>query len=641
MEPKPRSRGKLAYKFLFWFLAVSLGPMVFVGLHLIGISQETLKQESLRSQQATASGFGETAANFVSRFHTALSITVRLEGFASMDHVQQQKDLNRVMQQNPEFLELAVADAQGREVVRMGRYLAKESPMRDFYDDLPFTSAMKGQDYVGSLARYQGVTPVLTLAVPIPAASANANAAPKGVLLGQVSLSGLSQFLKDEFPDKSRGEAAILAGDAHDAFLIADSDPELAFKPGASVPEEVSRAVLSQPTKKGGGEIVLSDGRRVLGAYAEVKELGWIVYVQQPIENAYLAATKMKAQVLRVLLWVVGLTMLISLLIASHITQPIRLLQAAAEHLTAGQFEDLPEVALTNDEIGDLAQSFIQMSDSLKEKTGELLQAKEELTKYGRDLERRVESRTRELKAAQDELIKKERLATIGQMASVVGHEIRNPLAVINNSIFYIKTKMQKDGIGDPKFARHIAIIQSEIKQASSIIDEILTYSRSRELKLDLTKLNAWLEDLVSTYPFPPHVRVERRLDPAEPIVRIDREEMKQAVRNLIGNAIDVTPQGGALLLSTERVDPAWVRLDVADRGPGIPPEVVDKIFTAFYTTKARGTGLGLAVVKKVLDRHGGRVEVTTEPGRGSAFHLYLPLVDPKTMRAAAPARRA
>ncbi len=624
MEPKLTRRGKLAYKFLFWFLAVSLAPMAFIGWHLIGVSQETLKTESLRSQQSIATSFAEWVSDSVARFRGGLGTASRIEGFSKMDHDRQELELNRVMQQTPEFLELAVADTRGREVVRKSRYLAEGSPMRDFFDQLPFTEAMKGKDYVGGLQRYQGLYPMVTIAVPIHGAASDT---PQAALIAQVSLSGFSQRLKDEFPDKTRGQAAVVAGDARDFFLVAHSDPGLAYGGGGGLPAEVARAILTQTAKRGGGEIELGDGSTVLGAFAEVKETGWIVYVQTPIESAYLAATQMKGQVVRVLLWVLVLTLLLSLAIAGHITQPIRVLQAAAERLAKGQFEDLPEMTLTNDEIGDLAQSFIQMSDSLKEKTGELLHAKEELTKYGRDLERRVEARTRELKAAQDELVKKERLAAIGEMASVVGHEIRNPLAVINNSIYFIKTKMGMDGGIDPKIERHISIIQSEVKQANSIIDEILTYSRGRELKPEVLKLNHWLDELLSVFPFPPHIMVDKRLDARDPVVNIDADEMRQAVRNIIGNGIEVMPVKGRLRVATSVLENGWVRLDVADAGPGIPADVLDKIFTPFYTTKARGTGLGLAVVKKVMDRHGGRVEVETEIGRGSVFHLYLPLV--------------
>ncbi|TPW19177.1 MAG: integral membrane sensor signal transduction histidine kinase, partial [Elusimicrobia bacterium] len=600
MAESVAGRGKLAYKFLLWFMLISLAPMGVVGWHLINISQTVLKEESLRHQQSLAVGFAETVSNYITTFKTVLTIASRLEGFAQMDPVKQERHLNRVMQQHAAFLELSVFDAVGKESVRLGRFLAEQPEMRDFSGQDPYRAALDKGEYVGGLVRFQGLYPTLTIAVPIFEA-AGGQTVKRGVLLGRVSLNGLSQMLRQEFPEKGRSQAAVVAGDVKDSFLVAHSNPSEAFKADARLPEEILKVILTQTARRGGGEVELKDGSRLLGAFAEVKDTGWIVYVQQPIESAYLAATQMRAQVVRVLLWVVVITLLLSLAVAGHITQPIRALQQAAERLTAGQFEDLPEMTLTND--------FIHMSDSLKEKTGELLHAKDELTKYGRDLERRVEARTRELKAAQDELIKKERLAAIGQMASVVGHEIRNPLAVINNSIFFIKTKMTKEATLDAKIERHISIIQSEVKQANSIIDEILTYSRSKELKPEVLKLNHWIEEMLSIYPFPAHINVAKNLDSSDPVVYMDPEEMKQAIRNLMGNGIEVMPQQGTVKVGTQVVDKSWVRMDVGDTGPGIPQDVLEKIFTPFYTTKARGTGLGLAVVKKVVDRHGGRVE--------------------------------
>jgi signal transduction histidine kinase len=216
-------------------------------------------------------------------------------------------------------------------------------------------------------------------------------------------------------------------------------------------------------------------------------------------------------------------------------------------------------------------------------------------------------------------------------MASVVGHEIRNPLAVINNSIFFIKTKLGQAAATnptDPKVEKHIAIIESEIKQANGIINEILTYSRTRELKLETLYLNHFLEELLSVYPFPPHIQVGKRLDPRNPVVNIDPDQMRQAVRNLIGNGIEVMPTAGMVKIITEVMDANWVRLDIGDTGSGIPPDVLDKIFAPFFTTKARGTGLGLAIVRKVIDQHQGKVDVDSVVGKGTTFKLYLPLAN-------------
>jgi signal transduction histidine kinase len=312
------------------------------------------------------------------------------------------------------------------------------------------------------------------------------------------------------------------------------------------------------------------------------------------------------------------------------ITQPNQALREAAIKLGEGDFDYLPDLSMPNDEIGELAHTFMQMSESLKVKTVEIMSAKTELERLNRSLENRVEARTRELKSAQDELIKKERLAAIGQMASVVGHEIRNPLAVINNSIYFIKTKVNAAAATNPldvKVTKHISIIESEIRQANGIIDEILGFARTRDLNPKLVHLNSYLEDLTMSYPVPPHIEMIKNFSPDNPTVNIDADEMTQALRNLIKNGIEVMPEHGKIYVRSEVVDAATVRIDVEDTGSGMPKETAEKIFAPFFTTKARGTGLGLAVVKKVADRHKGKVEVTSVVGQGTCFKFFIPIV--------------
>lgn len=621
-----RNRGKLAYKILFWFLLISLAPMMFVGWHLVGITQQSLRKETLAMQESLAVGFSDTVYKYVTTFRNVLTETAGLEDFVSMNPVKQQQYLNRILQIHFAVLELSVMNDKGVEVLRIGRFLGANPEMRDFRTEDVFTGAMgpRGQ-FIGRLERFQGLYPTVSISVPIldqrvqPARAV-------GVIAARVSLNGLSTMLAMEFPASGKSQAAVLT---RDGFLIAHSDPREIYRPDAHMPAEVEKVLTTQDNVKGGGEIAIEGGKRLLGAFSLIDKLDWIVYVQQPVEAAYQTASDMKAQIFRVLIWVVLFTVLLSLAVAGHITQPIRILKEAADRLGKGQFEDLPEVVTTNDEIGDLAQTFLGMSESLKEKTGELIHAKQELEKFTKFLEKRVDSRTRELKAAQDELIKKERLAAIGQMASVVGHEIRNPLAVINNSIYFIKTKLGVGGEPDQKITKHIKIIESEIQQANGIINEILTYSRQRELQLERVRINDWLEELLSVYPFPAHVQPEKLFDPGNPFVEIDKTEMQQAVRNLVGNGIEVMPppKGGKVTVRTVVPEAGWVRIDIADAGSGIPQDVLDKIFAPFFTTKARGTGLGLAVVRKVVDHHKGKVDVESTVGVGTTFKLYIPTV--------------
>jgi signal transduction histidine kinase len=329
----------------------------------------------------------------------------------------------------------------------------------------------------------------------------------------------------------------------------------------------------------------------------------------------------------RMMLIVTVFVLFLGYAVSLVITQPIQALREAAIKLGEGDFDYLPDLSMPNDEIGELAHTFMQMSESLKVKTAEIMSAKDELERLNRSLENRVEARTRELKSAQDELIKKERLAAIGQMASVVGHEIRNPLAVINNSIYFIKTKNNATPNPEPKIAKHISIIESEIRQANGIIDEILGFARTRELNPKPMHINSYLEDLTMSFPVPPHVELVQSLAPENPYVNIDPDEMAQAIRNLIKNGIEVMPEHGKVYVRSEVVDGNMVRIDVEDTGPGIPKETLEKIFAPFFTTKARGTGLGLAVVKKVADRHKGKVEVTSVVGQGTCFKIYIPVL--------------
>ncbi len=621
-----KRRGKLAYKILFWFLLISLLPMGFVGWHLVGISQQSLRKETLAMQESLAVGFADTASKYVATFRNVLSETAGLEDFSSMNATKQRQALNRILQIHLTVLEVSVMNDRGVESLRAGRFLGASPELRDFGREDVFQTAVgpKGQ-YIGRLERFQGLYPTVTVSVPI-LDTRSSPARRVGVLAARLSLIPLSTMLAMEFPASGKSAAAVIAPDG---FLIAHSDPKEIYRADARLSEDVLKVVTTQSNERGGGELQLPDGRKLLAAYAETRDTGWIVYVQQPVEVAYQTAEEMKTQIFKVLIWVVLATVLLSLAVAGHITQPIRILKEAADRLGKGQFEDLPEVVTTNDEIGDLAQTFLGMSESLKEKTGELISAKQELEKFTKFLEKRVDSRTRELKAAQDELIKKERLAAIGQMASVVGHEIRNPLAVINNSIYFIKTKLSVGPGPDIKIAKHIKIIESEIQQANGIINEILTYSRQRDLNPERVQINHWLEELISVYPFPAHIVVDKQLDPTDPPIHIDVVEMQQAVRNLIGNAIEVMPppKRGTVSIRTRIPEPGWVEIDIGDAGAGIPPEVLDKIFAPFFTTKARGTGLGLAVVRKVIDRHRGRVDVLSQVGVGTTFRLFLPIV--------------
>lgn len=223
--------------------------------------------------------------------------------------------------------------------------------------------------------------------------------------------------------------------------------------------------------------------------------------------------------------------------------------------------------------------------------------------------------------------IKLEKEALIGKMAGVVGHEIRQPLAIINNSIYFIKAKLTAGGPElDPKIAKHIGIIEGEIKRGNGIIEEILTYSRTRELNRTPASVNAIIKDLAAYYQFPPSVTVKTIPDPADPRADIDVEAIARAARHILDNAAQAMHEGGTVTLQVSRAD-KWVVLTITDTGPGLPDGDGEKVFAPFFTTKPRGIGLNLPIVRKILEQHGGMAKAENAPGRGAAFTLYLPAV--------------
>ncbi|OGS13833.1 MAG: hypothetical protein A2234_11380 [Elusimicrobia bacterium RIFOXYA2_FULL_58_8] len=627
MTESPQKRGKLFYKFLIVFLIVSLVPLGIVGYYLVNLSQVTLNRAISRDQESLAVGFADTVSSYIINFRNVLFDAAHLEDFSSMNVSRQQGLVSHIMQLHAAFLEISVIDASGQETVRIGRFL-HETKMRDFSNDALFAKVMRTGEFVGGLEKYMGSYPAITMGVQVVNPVTNQ---PVGAMLAKMSLTALSSLLKTGFPEVTQTQAAVIDSNG---FLIAHSNSKEIYKPNAKLPDDVLRILLQNDARTGGGELILeSTGEKVLGAFAEVTDLGWVVYIQRSVSVAYQASEDMLRRTWRMMLIVTVFVLFLGYAVSLVITQPIRALREAAIKLGEGDFDYLPDLSMPNDEIGDLAHTFMQMSESLRVKTAEIMSAKTELERLNKSLEHRVEARTRELKSAQDELIKKERLAAIGQMASVVGHEIRNPLAVINNSIYFIKTKLNAAAAAapavpmEPKVIKHIAIIESEIRQANGIIDEILGFARTRELNPKIVYLNNYLEDLTMSYPVPPHVELHQTFAQENPVVNMDVDEMTQALRNLIKNGIEVMPESGKVFVRSEMAGPDTVRIDVEDTGPGIPQETLEKIFAPFFTTKARGTGLGLAVVKKVADRHKGRVEVASVVGRGTCFRIFIPVV--------------
>jgi two-component system sensor histidine kinase HydH len=222
----------------------------------------------------------------------------------------------------------------------------------------------------------------------------------------------------------------------------------------------------------------------------------------------------------------------------------------------------------------------------------------------------------------QAELSRQENMAAIGRLAATVGHELRNPLAVVTNVLYLMKVG-SKAGPGDP-LHRHVATAEREISAATRIVSDLLDYAARRGPILAPLEVSDLVTEAFQVVPPPAGVQVVREGE--RQMVEADRDQIRQALLNLITNAYDSMPGGGVLTVSTASA-PGSVQVTVTDTGTGMDELTRNSIFTPFFTKKTRGIGLGLAVTKRVVEAHGGTIAVQTEPAVGSSFTLTLPVL--------------
>jgi two-component system, cell cycle sensor histidine kinase and response regulator CckA len=249
-------------------------------------------------------------------------------------------------------------------------------------------------------------------------------------------------------------------------------------------------------------------------------------------------------------------------------------------------------------------------------------QAEEEIRQLNATLEKRIEERTRELREAQEKLMRQEKLAVLGQLAGGVGHELRNPLGIINNAIYYLRM-VQPDA--DETVKEYLGIIETETRTADKIISDLLDFSRIKSVEVEPVTVSDLVGRTLERFPVPENVQVTLNLPENLPTVYIDPRQMTQVLGNLVLNACQAMPKGGEITLSAKKKG-KMVAIAVADTGNGITPENMKKLFEPLFTTKPKGIGLGLAVSKKLVEANGGKIEVESEPGKGSTFTLWLPV---------------
>jgi two-component system NtrC family sensor kinase len=469
----------------------------------------------------------------------------------------------------------------------------------------------------------------LVCAAPVMAADGTV----AGVIYGGLLLNGENRlvdritrviFQPRESAGQPAGSVTIFLDDVRIATSVMDKRGERAT--GTMMSTEVYNAI-SRGEKWNGKAFVLDKWN--FTAYEPLRNYrGAVVgalYVGMPEQPYAELRSHINTIFSGVLLFVTLFGVPLSAWLGSRMARPIKALEEGARRIAAGEKQSDITVD-SRDEIASLAGEFNVMKHRLEEREHEILALNHTLEAKVTERTTQLEEKNEQLLLAQKELAQAERLADIGLLASGVAHEINNPLAIIRGNV----ELMEMNNSAGDHGPEELDTIMRQVARIERIVKNLRAFSRSGAKKLSRFSLGGVLEDILDQVGHQVSLdlySVKRDYRGKEIVIEADEDQLRQVFTNLIVNGLQAMEGGGTLFVDIG-ADPedGLCRVAVADIGPGIGAEQVEKLFTPFYTTKSQGTGLGLAVSYGIVRDHGGEIEVLSEPGQGTIFCVILPL---------------
>ena len=425
-------------------------------------------------------------------------------------------------------------------------------------------------------------------------------------------------FKDEKYKGHDIGTATLFQNDLRISTNVLDDKGNRAD--GTRVSREVNEAVLGRGQPYLGRAFVVTAW--YITAYEPIRDIEGrtigMLYVGM-LEKPYI---DLRNRVMATFAGLAGLNTLFLLgllsFIAGRITRPLAAMVEATDKIARGDLNHRVEIE-GRDEIGQLAQKFNLMTEDLHE-------AREDLSQWGRTLERRVEERTRQLRKTQDQLIRSEKLASLGKMAAGVAHEINNPLT----SILIHTHLLLEQGDDRAGVRESLLLIADETARCAQIVNGLLDFARltpSQSIPSDINDIIERTLQLLEKQAAVRNIRIEKKLDQSLPPIDLDKNKIQQVFSNLTINACEAM-SGGGMLVVTSRLSRDGTGLEIvfSDTGVGIPKDNIPKLFDPFFTTKSFGTGLGLAVSYGIIRQRGGTIVVQSEVGRGATFTIHIPL---------------
>ena len=561
-------------------LLIATIPVVLLGAFLIDTSQKAVHNSVLNNHKEIIIRTAEEIGLFMKKPHDLLLTTASTFGALRPDPWKQETVLVGLVITHPIFMRAASLDLSGREIAdsELG------SPPRRGYFNETLEDISKGKTYVSKVKILDNHTPYITMGVPL-----KERGKISGALAAEVNLRDLWRIV-DTIKIGSTGRAFLVS---HEGVLIAHWDKKRVLNDVNIKDRPDIQSVLAGATDA--VEFRDTEGNKWVSSYAPVPGFQWGVVLRQRQEEAYAFSEIMKIQAWMIILLSEILLVLASIFMAKALARPIKLLASRLKGMRAGGSGSRIETKRL-DEIGELARSFNILAERLKTADA------------------------------------RERLSAIGEASTAIAHELKNSLVSIKSFIQLFPARHK-----DERFvATFNKLIPEELKRWERMFKELSDFSSYGELTMRKTDPKEILGHIVEMMERDfSEKKIEVRFDarPGGPRIMADPEKLKQVFMNLIINAVAAMPQGGMLTISdslfTGRDTPlpaSYVEITIQDTGVGIPRHLLAKIFEPFQTTKKDAMGLGLAISRRIIEQHGGSINVESEVGVGTTFMVRLPL---------------
>lgn len=341
-------------------------------------------------------------------------------------------------------------------------------------------------------------------------------------------------------------------------------------------------------------------GDEVVGAYTAMPDYGWIVIAEMGTEEAFAGLRMIVVNTLGTAIIALVLMLLLAFVLTRRWTRPLENIAAASQKITSGDYAVRVPETRRRDEVGTLVDLFNRMVQGLQK---------------SRD----------ELKESHARLIQSEKLAAIGQFAASIVHEMRSPLSSIKMNTRLLSREADKDSVE----AKHLGLADREITRMEMMLTELLDYSKPitlSKMKIEVSNLARSCIDAVRERSDKKKVVLDLNLGRAPASTIADQEQLYRAIVNLLNNSIEACSEGGLVGLRVLGAGSEEIQIIVEDNGRGMSERVTSRIFDPFFTTREGGIGLGMNIVKKVVEAHQGSIEVQSEEGKGTTICIQLPI---------------